>query len=144
MQTLSVTLADTPRYQATLPGAQGALYWRTLLTSMLASANAICIGLRFRWAISLNPLIGFQLDRAAARRRQSSGHPGARAGRVPRVDAAAYVFVGSAQSAAAGVTMSPACSRRRQVLVRLHVPRWSAAANRESPRKAFIRGSCGP
>ena len=58
LQTLWVAAMDQPRYQATFPGARGWLYWTTLLLSSLAGANAIGIGLRFRWAVWVNPLIG--------------------------------------------------------------------------------------
>jgi len=58
LQTLWVGLADKARYQAILPGARGSLYWTTLVLSSIAGANAICIGLRRRWAVRLNPLIG--------------------------------------------------------------------------------------
>ena len=51
-------ITDRPRYEAVFPGAQGALYWATQGLSLAAALNAIAIGLRRRWAILANPLIG--------------------------------------------------------------------------------------
>jgi len=53
-----VGIAEKGRYQNVFPGAQGVLYWITLLASLLAGVNCVFIGLRKRWAILLNPLIG--------------------------------------------------------------------------------------
>ena len=58
LRSVWIGLTDADRYQAAFPGAHGALLWATLLASFLAAANAILIGLRTRWAILANPLIG--------------------------------------------------------------------------------------
>jgi hypothetical protein len=57
-QTVWVALADRPRYEMIFPGARGAWFWATATMSALAGLNAIFIGLRQRWAVWLNPLIG--------------------------------------------------------------------------------------
>jgi len=53
-----IGLTDLGRYQRAFPGANGALFWFTMLASLVAATNAIMIGLRIRWAIWANPVIG--------------------------------------------------------------------------------------
>ena len=58
VQTLWVGITNESRYQEIFPRAAGSLYWVTLVSSGLAGLNAVFIGLRKRWAVWLNPLIG--------------------------------------------------------------------------------------
>lgn len=58
LRTVWVGVTDVARYRRAFPGAQGALFWFTMLASILAAANAMLIGIRIKGAILANPLIG--------------------------------------------------------------------------------------
>jgi hypothetical protein len=53
-----IGIADKPRYLTAFPGAEGALYPLSLLTSFISAANCIMIWQRRRWALWTNMLIG--------------------------------------------------------------------------------------
>ena len=53
-----IGIADQARYLAVFPGATGALYYLTLLTSFAAATNCVMIWRRKQWAVWLNVLIG--------------------------------------------------------------------------------------
>ena len=53
-----IGVANKPKYLTVFPGANGALYYLTLLTSFTAGANCVMIWRRKRWALWLNVLIG--------------------------------------------------------------------------------------
>jgi hypothetical protein len=58
IQSVWIGLTQSARYLAAFPGAHGALYYVTLVTSAIAGVNCILIALRQRWAIWTNVAIG--------------------------------------------------------------------------------------
>ena len=58
LNSIWIGIAHRPRYSAVFPGAKGALYYVSLLTSFAAGTNCIMIWRRKRWAVWLNILIG--------------------------------------------------------------------------------------
>lgn len=58
IQSVWIGLTQRAQYLAAFPGADGGLYYVTLLTSVAAGANSILIALRRRWAVWTNVAVG--------------------------------------------------------------------------------------
>jgi hypothetical protein len=58
LNSIWIGVANKPRYLSVFPGAVGALYYLTLLTSFASGANCVMIWRKKRWALWLNILIG--------------------------------------------------------------------------------------